>query len=112
MKRTGIAWGWGAGLLLCAAMAARAEAPAAFLASLAGGACATPPALASVLTEPVAPGLTPAAQPDACTLPCTIVGVCQSCGNGTSKPCTITRCCGQTTTRCGACTTNCVPPPD
>lgn len=111
MKRTGIAWGWGAGLLLFAAMAARAEAPAAFLASLAGGACATP-ALASVLTGPVAPGLTPAAQPDACTLPCTIAGVCQSCGNGTSKPCTITRCCGLTTTRCGACTTNCVPPPD
>jgi hypothetical protein len=82
------------------------------LAAVLGTACAGSPTLASVFTAPIVPGLTPAAQPEACNLPCIAYGVCQSCGDGTAKPCRVVSCCGHTTTTCGACTANCVPPPD
>ncbi len=111
MKRSLARFCIGAVLFLLAASAALAAAPSApeFLSTL-GGSCAVSPALASVFSQPVAPGLTPAPKPDACEVPCGISGVCQSCGNGTSKPCTVTVCCGIVTTRCGSCTTHCVPP--
>lgn len=108
MKRSLARFCVGAALFLLAASAAFAAPPPApaFLAAP-GGSCA----LSSVLGQPVTPALTPAPQPDSCQLPCFAYGVCQSCGNGTSKPCTVVNCCGKVTTTCGSCTANCVPPP-
>jgi hypothetical protein len=110
MKRSLARFSIGAALFLLAASAALAAPPSApeFLAAL-GDSCAVSPALASVFSQPVAPGLTPAPQPDSCEVPCGIFGECQSCGNGTSKPCTVVNCCGKVTTNCGSCTAHCVP---
>jgi len=111
MKRSLARFCIGAALFLLAVAPAFAAPPSlpGFLAAT-GDSCAVSPALASVLSQPVAPGLTPAPQPDACLTPCAAYGVCQSCGNGTSKPCTVVSCCGKTTTTCGACKAICVPP--
>lgn len=73
----------------------------------------TPAVCPASSPAPTAGALIPALSPPAIatSLPCFAYGACLSCPNGKAKPCTIVQCGNQMTTSCGACTTDCVPPP-
>lgn len=55
------------------------------------------------------PGEIAQAEPQA-VLPCIAYGICQSCPDGTAKPCLVVQCGTQKTANCGSCTPDCVPP--
>jgi hypothetical protein len=63
---------------------------------------------------PTAGAQAPTAAPPASetSLPCFAYGACLSCPDGTAQPCLIVQCGTHRTTHCGACTPNCVPPPE
>ncbi len=74
----------------------------------------TPAVCPASSPAPTAGLLLPTALPSAigASLPCFAYGACLSCPDGTAKPCLIVQCGTQRTTQCGACTPDCVPPPD
>lgn len=74
---------------------------------------ATPAVCPASSPAPIVGNAAPIAAPlpAATNLPCFAYGTCLPCADGTAQACLIVQCGTQKTTSCGACTTDCVPPP-